>query len=150
MADSCLAKEYPMFNDIDNMNEEDISYATSDLRKVLNGEVLDRFPKEIKDRMVAVNADGDMLRIPTECEIFGKNVYGQEESKLTKRWWPMKVEENRIVFQGERGSVKWYWLMNRCKDYASRFAHVTGNGIASYAYVSYSHGIRPVFCLSNM
>lgn len=33
----CLAKEYPMFNDIDDMDEEDISYAASDLRKALNG-----------------------------------------------------------------------------------------------------------------
>ena len=82
----CLAKEYLMFNNIDDTDEVDISYANSDLRKALNGEILDRFPKEIKDRMVAVNAEGDMLRIPTECEIFGENVYGQEESKHAERW----------------------------------------------------------------
>lgn len=80
----CLENEYPMFNNIDDMDEVDISYATSDLRKALNGEILDRFPKEIKDRMVAANAEGDMLRIPTECEIFGENVYGQEESKFIR------------------------------------------------------------------
>lgn len=125
----CLAKEYAMFNDIDDMDEADISYATSDLRKALNGEILDRFPKEIKDRMVAVNAEGDMLRIPTECEIFGENVYGQEESKLTKRWKPMKKKRNRIAFQGKEGAWEWYWLMNRHKDYASNFAYVSYNGI---------------------
>lgn len=27
----CLAKEYPMFNNIDDMDEEDISYINSDL-----------------------------------------------------------------------------------------------------------------------
>ena len=144
----CLAKEYPMFNDIDDMDEEDISYATSDLRKALNGEILDRFPKEIKERMVAVNAEGDMLRIPTECEIFGENVYGQEESKLTKRWKPMKKKRNRIAFQGKEGAWEWYWLINRHKDYASLFAGVYTNGRAYYGSASYSLGVRPVFLLS--
>lgn len=144
----CLAKEYPMFNDIDDMGEEDISYATSDLRKVLNGEILDRFPKEIKDRMVAINAEGDMLRIPTECEIFGENVYGQEESKLTKRWKPMKKKRNRIAFQGKEGAWEWYWLMNRNKDYASLFARVDSCGYAHFDNASYSIGVRPVFLLS--
>lgn len=144
----CLAKEYPMFNDIDDMDEEDISYATSDLRKALNGEILDRFPKEIKDRMVAVNAEGDMLRIPTECEIFGENVYGQEESKLTKRWKPMKKKRNRIAFQGKEGAWEWYWLMNRHKDYASFFADVASDGNATYSNASPSLGVRPVFLLS--
>jgi hypothetical protein len=144
----CLAKEYPMFNDIDDMDEEDISYATSDLRKALNGEILDRFPKEIKDRMVAVNAEGDMLRIPTECEIFGENVYGQEESKLTKRWKPMKKKRNRIAFQGKEGAWEWYWLMNRHKNYASYFAYVSAGGIAGYGRASTSGGVRPVFLLS--
>lgn len=144
----CLAKEYPMFNDIDDMDEEDISYATSDLRKALNGEILDRFPKEIKDRMVAVNAEGDMLRIPTEYEIFGENVYGQEESKLTKRWKPMKKKRNRIAFQGKKGAWEWYWLMNRHKDYASNFAFVLSDGRADFADASPSLGVRPVFLLS--
>ena len=147
----CLAKEYPMFNDIDDMDEEDISYATSDLRKALNGEILDRFPKEIKDRMVAVNAEGDMLRIPTECEIFGENVYGQEESKLTKRWKPMKKKRNRIAFQGKEGAWEWYWLMNRHKDYvsASNFAYVNSCGNAYSNTASYSIGVRPVFLLKS-
>ena len=144
----CLAKEYPMFNDIDDMDEEDISYATSDLRKALNGEILDKFPKEIKDRMVAVNAEGDMLRIPTECEIFGENVYGQEESKLTKRWKPMKKKRNRIAFQEKEGAWEWYWLMNRHKDYASGFANVNDDGYADCDDASYSYGVRPVFLLS--
>lgn len=144
----CLAKEYPMFNDIDDMDEADISYATSDLRKALNGEILDRFPKEIKDHMVAVNAEGDMLRIPTECEIFGENVYGQEESKLTKRWKPMKKKRNRIAFQGKEGAWEWYWLMNRHKDYASHFAYVVYGGDASCNGASDSYGVRPVFLLS--
>ena len=32
----CLAKEYPMFNSLEGMDEEDITYMNSDLRKALN------------------------------------------------------------------------------------------------------------------
>lgn len=144
----CLAKKYQMFNNIDDMDKADISYATSNLRKALNGKILDRFPKEIKDRMVAVNADRDMLRIPTECEIFGENVYGQEERKLTKRWKSMKKKRNRIAFQGKDGNWGCYWLMNRHNGYASHFAIVNGGGDATYGIASYSYGVRPVFVLS--
>lgn len=145
----CLAKEYPTFEDLDSIDEDEISYMTSDLRKKLNGEILARFPKEIKDRMVTVNAEGDMLRIPTEREIFGENVYGQEENKLAKRWKPMKKKRNRIAFQGKEGDWEWYWLMNRHKDYASRFANVDHYGYADYYYASHSRGVRPVFLLER-
>lgn len=144
----CLAKEYPMFKDIDGIDEDDITYMNSDLRKVLNGEILARFPEEIRNRMVAVNAEGDMLRIPSEKEIFGENVYGQTEDKKVKRWKPMKKRRNRIAFQGKEGAWEWYWLMNRHQEYASNFADVSTGGGANYGNASNSRGVRPVFLLS--
>lgn len=141
----CLAKEYPMFKSLEGMDEEDITYMNSDLRKALNGEILARFPEEIRSRMVAVNSDGDMLRIPTEREIFGENVYGQEESKLTKHWKPMKKKRNRIAFQGKEGAWEWYWLMNRHKEYASRFAVGSDDGLAYSCSARSSLDVRPVF-----
>lgn len=142
----CLVKEYPMFNNIDDMDEVDISYATSDLRKALNGEILERFTKKNKDRMVAVNDEGDMLRIPTECEIFGENVYGQEESKFI-RWKTMRKKRNRIAFQGKEGVWEWYWLMNRNKNHDLGFVLVTDFGDADSDSASGFYGVRPVFCL---
>lgn len=144
----CLAKEYPMFNSLEGMDEEDITYMNSDLRKALNGEILARFPEEIRSRMVAVNSDGDMLRIPTEREIFGENVYGQKEAETVKRWKPMKKKRHRIAFQGKEGAWEWYWLMNRHKEYASYFAVVNNYGYAYCNLASYSYGVRPVFLLS--
>ena len=144
----CLAKEYPMFKDIDGIDEDDITYMNSDLRKVLNGEILARFPEEIRNRMVAVNAEGDMLRIPSEKEIFGENVYGQTEDKKVKRWKPMKKRRNRIAFQGKEGAWEWYWLMNRHQEYASAFASVYADGSAGSNGASLSLGVRPVFLLS--
>lgn len=143
----CLAKKYPMFKDIDGMDEEDITYMNSDLRKALNGEILDRFPEKIRSRMV-LDDRGDYLRIPTEKEIFGENAYGQEESKSVKRWKPMKKKRNRIAFQGKEGAWEWYWLENRHEEYASCFAGVGNNGHAYCHTASYSHGVRPVFLLS--
>lgn len=142
----CLAKEYPMFESMEDMTEDYFTYDNSDLRKALNGEILARFPEEIRSRMVALNGYGDLLRIPTEREIFGENVYGQPDGE--KRWKCVKKRRNRIAFQGKEGAWEWYWLMNRHKDSASDFAGVNSNGDAGYTSACYSLGVRPVFLLS--
>lgn len=143
----CLAKEYPMFNSLEDMTDDFFTYENSDLRKALNGEILARFPEEIRSRMVTLD-NGDMLRIPTEREIFGENIYGQEESDTVKRWKPMKKKRNRIAFQGKEGAWEWFWLMNRHKEYASRFAGVDSGGSADSNYASDPLGVRPAFLLS--
>lgn len=143
----CLAKEYPMFTSLEDMTEDYFTYENSDLRKALNSEIIARFPEKIRSRMVTLD-NGDMLRIPTEREIFGENVYGQEESDTVKRFKPMKKRRNRIAFQGKEGAWEWYWLMNRHKDSASYFALVNSNGIAGCNGASNPYGVRPVFLLS--
>ena len=79
----CLKDEQPMFKTPDRMGSMEISYFNSDLRHTLNGEILDTFPEEIKGRMVGMRVGQtncfDMLRIPTEREIFGENPYGKDE-----------------------------------------------------------------------
>lgn len=143
----CLAKEYPMFTSLEDMTEDYFTYENSDLRKALNSEIIARFPEKIRSRMVTLD-NGDMLRIPTEREIFGENVYGQEESDTVKRFKPMKKRRNRIAFQGKEGAWEWYWLMNRHKDSASHFAVVNYFGYADYGSASNPYGVRPVFLLS--
>ena len=64
----CLNKKYQMFKDNFDMDEDYFVYTNSDLRRALNGEILARFPEKIRSRMVAVNAEGDALRIPSEKE----------------------------------------------------------------------------------
>lgn len=144
----CLKEEQQMFKNTDDMEDEDFSYDNSDLRKVLNGASLASFPVEIRDRMKVVYGDSDLLRIPSEKEIFGENQYGQEEGKV-KQFKGMKNRRNRIAWQGSKtGAFEWYWLMNRHKEYASLFACVSLNGSANYCRASYSYGVRPVFLLS--
>lgn len=148
MTVDCLKDEQPMFKDIEDMEDEDFSYDNSDLRKVLNGAILDSFPAEIKDRMKVVHGDNDLIRIPSEKEIFGENEYGQDEGKV-KQFKGMKNRRNRIAWQGSKtGKFEWYWLMNRRKEHASSFAGVGGDGYAYSDYASYSIGVRPVFLLS--
>ena len=139
----CLNKEYKMFENPGNMGSMEINYFNSDLRHALNGEILDRFPEEIRSRMVGMRIGCtdtfDLLRIPTE-----------EECKEIKRFKCMKKRRNRIAFNKSKGeeALQWYWLQNRVEDTASYFALVNSVGNAFYNNASYSGGVRPVFLLS--
>lgn len=149
----CLKDEYPMFKNPDNMGSMEINYFNSDLRHALNGEILDRFPEEIKNRMVGMrigNTDTfGLLRIPTEKEIFGENPYGTSEPESVTQFKGMKNRRNRIAFQGSKTDTwEWYWLQNRVEDTASGFAVVSFVGRANYNDASNSFGVRPAFLLS--
>ena len=146
----CLKDEYPMFND--PVGSMEINYFNSDLRHALNGEILDRFPDEIRCRMVGMrigNTDTfDLLRIPTEKEIFGENSWGTDESDTVEQFKGMKNCRNRIAFQGSKtGIFEWYWLQNRVGDTFSNFACVNGYCLAYYICASYFVGVRPAFLL---
>ena len=137
----CLRQE-------EQMNSRDTNgggYEASDLRKKLNSDILDRFPAEIRDRMKPME-NGDLLRIPTEREIFGKNKYGDSDN--AEQWPCMKQVRNRIALLGYNGAWEWYWLQNRYRDSASLFCLVDGNGDANADSASNSRGVRPVFLLS--
>lgn len=137
----CLNQEY-------SMNEENSNrggYEATDLRVKLNGEILDRFPADIREKMVAF-ANGDYLRLPTEKEIFGCNDYGKAEPDDVQQWEPMKQRKNRIAFQGKgTDRWEWYWLQNAHKRYAADFANVNSNGYAACGTASNAAGVRPAF-----
>lgn len=147
----CLKTEQKMFENVNNA--EVVDYAHSDLRKKLNGEILESFPEEIRERMVGMRVGQtncfDMLCIPTEREIFGENPYGEDEPKSVRRFYGMEERRNRIAWQGSKtGEFEWYWLQNKVEDSASRFASVGDYGYAGYTSASTSLGVRPVFLLS--
>lgn len=151
MTVDCLKTEYKMFENVSRA--EVVDYEHSDLRQKLNGEILESFPEEIRERMVGMRVGQtncfDMLRIPTEREIFGENPYGVDEPKSVRRFYGMEERRNRIAWQGSKtGEFEWYWLQNRAEDTASGFALVGAYGSAYYYYASSSLGVRPVFLLS--
>lgn len=148
----CLKDKHLMFKTSSRMEDMEISYFNSDLRHTLNGEILDTFPEEIKSHMVGMRVGQtncfDMLRIPTEREIFGKNSYGKDEPVSVRRFYGMENRRERIAFQGsETGTWEWYWLQNKVEDSASDFAYVSSGGYASCDNASNSLGVRLVFLL---
>lgn len=141
----CLAKEYPMNETCTNEG----GYEASDLRKKLNGEILNLFPVELTDMMIPFD-NGDLLRLPTEKEILGENYHGEYESPCVKQWKPMKKRRNRMAFDGSKDeNLQWYWLANKVEDSVSRFASVDAGGNADYYNVTNSIGIRPTFKIKN-
>ena len=151
----CLKGKYQMFKNTGGMRSMDINYFNSDLRHALNGEILARFPDKIRIRMVGMRIDDesnvffDILRIPTEKEIFGENPYSKDESDTVVQFKGMKNRRNRIAFQGSKtGTWNWYWLQNRVEGTSFNFARVNGSGHACGDGVSYPIGVRPVFLLS--
>lgn len=136
----CLHQEYPM-NQTDDTAEG--GYEKSLLRKILNRNILYLFPDEIREKMIPFE-NGDLLKIPSEVEIFGKNEFAKEPEEGAKQWEPMKDRRNRIAWQGSRtGIFEWYWLRDVVR--ASSFAYVNYVGNATATYASNSAGIRPAF-----
>ena len=142
----CLPGEYQM----NSTRTNEGGYEESDLRKKLNGEILNLFPAELKAMMTPFD-NGDLLRLPTEKEIFGENYYyGEYESPYVKQWKPMKKRRNRMAFDGTKEeNLQWYWLMNKVRESAAYFAYVSGAGHAGIGYASYSRGVRPAFKIKN-
>ena len=142
----CLRDEYPFRRDGDNEG----GYEASDLRVTLNTTILQRFPEELVKQMVPFPS-GDLLRIPTEKEIFGVNEYCEDEGEDVTQWDAMKLRRNRIAFQGHNGAWEWYWLSSRLRSvYSAAYAaFVTIYGSASDAGASNSIGVRPLFKIKN-
>ena len=118
-----------------------------DLRKWLNEKHLQQFPDDLRARMIPTDT-GDLLRIPTEKEIFGNNRIADEvEDESVQQFAIMKEPRNRIAMFND-GTTDWYWLQNTVS--ASAFANVYDNGLATYYGASNSWvGVRPLFLLSS-
>lgn len=141
----CLPGEYSM----NSTRTNEGGYEESDLRKKLNSEILNLFPAELTDMMTPFD-NGDLLRLPTEKEIFGGNYYGEYESPYVKQWKPMKKRRNRMAFDGTKEeNLQWYWLINKVRESAASFSSVSGNGYAHASFASSSYGVRPAFKLKN-
>ena len=141
-----LRKEYRM----NKINSNRGGYKGCELRANLNGEILDRFPAEIREKMVAFE-NGYFLRLATEREIFGENIRGVEEDDSVDQWEPMKKRKNRIAFRGKgTDSWEWYWLQNKYEDSTACFTCVNDFGGADYFHAAYCDlGVRPAFKIKN-
>ncbi|MDD5851603.1 MAG: hypothetical protein PUC87_05575 [Galactobacillus timonensis] len=117
-------------------------YEASDLRKELNGAILGSFPDDIKEQLVPFD-NGDILTIPSEREMFGENIYADENEGDVMQWEPMADRRNRIALRD--GNVEWGWLRNVAGS--AGFADCGADGNADAWGASASSGVRPVFIL---
>ena len=136
----CLRTEYRL-----HKRGEYPGWEKCELREKLNGEILEQLPENLKARLVPFK-NGDLLRIPTEREIFGENPYGEPEPESVEQFEPMKDRRWRIAFQGYgSGAWEWYWLQNRSVYSATYACVVVDYGYAGYGGASSSGGVRPLF-----
>lgn len=140
----CLKEECRMNRDDTN----DGGYEESYLREQLRTEYLERFPASLRLNMVPFE-NGDLLRIPTEREVFGENRYGEEEPDTVEQFEAMKKRRNRMALDGSNGGTQAYWLQNKRVGSATGFCYVSGNGYASAYYASNSFGVRPLYRIRN-
>lgn len=140
----CLKEECRMNRDDTN----DGGYEESHLRDQLATKYLEKFPAALRLNMVPFE-NGDLLRIPTEREIFGRNIYGEEEPNTVEQFEPMKKRRNRMAFDGLNGETQAYWLQNKRVGSATYFCYVDSTGLADYYYASHSLGVRPLYRIRN-
>lgn len=133
-----LSKSYPM----NRRGGTRGGYDASDLRKALNGEILDSFPDDIKSHLVPFD-NGDLLTIPSEREMFGENIFAAEDEGDVMQWEPMADRRNRIALRN--GKSEWGWLRNVADS--TDFAYCSADGGASAWDASDSRGVRPAFIL---
>lgn len=133
------------------MNRDDTNdggYEESHLRDQLTTKYLEKFPAALRLNMVPFE-NGDLLRIPTEREIFGRNIYGEEEPNTVEQFKPMKKRRNRMAFDGLNGETQAYWLQNKRVRSAASFCHVGYTGYAGSRGASNSLGVRPLYRIRN-
>ena len=138
----CLATEYPI-------NKQDTNkggYEMSNLRGILNHEILDLFPAGARN-VLKPFTNGDFLRLPTEKEIFGENRYDENEHDSVKQFEPMKQRHNRIAAHGNSDDWRWYWLQNHIVSSDISFINVDSYGHVGINPATYVNGVRPCFKL---
>lgn len=140
----CLKEECRMNRDDTN----DGGYEESYLREQLRTKYLERFPASLRLNMVPFE-NGDLLRIPTEREVFGENRYGEEEPDTVEQFEAMKKRRNRMALDGSNGETQAYWLQNKRVGSATSFCCVTTGGYANGNGASLSLGVRPLYRIRN-
>ena len=118
-------------------------YSESNLRDILRVVIRDTFPDDIRALMLPVY-EKDLVRIPSEKELFGFNSISDNEDVSVTQFETMKNMKNRQAFI--RDNFDCYWLMNTVLD---SFLTCNSSGNPSYSYASNLCGIRPVFKLKN-
>ena len=119
-----------------------------DLIQWLNSDYMETLDADLKAMMIA--PDGQQLMdLPREIEVFGKNEYGVKEEG--SRWEYFKKLNNRICGTGDDAEYsEWWWLNTPYRASAAYFCYCNRIGYASYNDASYAYDyVRPRFILAQ-
>ena len=119
-----------------------------DLIQWLNSDYMETLDKDLRAMMVT--PDGQQLMdLPREIEVFGKNEYGVKEEG--SRWEYFKKLNNRICGTGDDAEYsEWWWLNTPHRASAAYFCSCDDGGGADYSGASIAGiYVRPRFILAQ-
>lgn len=135
----CLKDEYSM----NEKNTNEGGYEESDLRRILNTDIIGEFPDKIVKHIVP-DKNGDLLFLLSIEEVCGlNNKFEEAEGQLEI----YKTPKSRVKTLGIGGWPTWYWLRSSYGSNASLFCLVYVNGAADNVYASSARGLAPAFYL---
>lgn len=135
----CLKDEYPM----NEKSTNEGGYEESDLRRILNTDIIDKFPDKIVKR-ITPDKNGDLLFLLSIEEVCGlNNEFEEAEGQLEI----YKTPKSRVKALGKGGWPTWYWLRSPLLSNAAGFCNVYRDAAASCNVASDALGLAPAFYL---
>jgi hypothetical protein len=138
-------------------------YASSSLKTYIEGgfkdgliSVLGRDYMYMVGRYISTKSSYSELRssifIPTELEVYGMQIQGDEISAGTKYPSPVQLPIYRDSYKHRvkryNGSRQWWWSCTPFSGSSSYFCSVHGYGYASNSNASSAGGLAPAFCVA--
>lgn len=145
--DNCVA-DRPMNEDPNKAGD----FKDSDLCEWMNTELIKKFPKALRDKMLHNTYKEVKLWVPTYGEMFGHDdFYENFEADRDNQLPLMKDRKNRVCIS-PNDEYCWYWLQNKLRgvNSAAAFAFVYSSGVATFNGASASLGVRPAFAIKNL
>ena len=141
----CLAESYPMNETSTNAG----GWNASALRRVLNSEILDQLPDDLRACIKPRRIDGEesALWLFSEREIFGDNDWTENDPDCGVQLPYFKWPVNRVKGLGKDGSAYSWWERSPYASYTDAFCIVYSNGYAHNSGASYSSGVAFGFCV---
>ena len=141
----CLKETYAMNDENTNAG----GWKASQLRRVLNTEILDLLPDDLRACIKPRVIDGapDTLWLFSEREIFGDNEWTEEDADSGLQMPYFKRKGNRVKGLGKDGPAYWWWERSPYSGSSISFCYVSNGGTASGYSANNSYGVAFGFCV---
>lgn len=137
----CLSEGFPMNQTATNKS----GWKGCAMRKTM-AEIFALLPDDLQEIIVACKKDNtslDKLFPPSEVEVWGKNVFGEDDVS-NKQYEFYKNKHNRIKFCADNEEYSTYWgLRSPYSGTSNYFCVVSSNGGCNYYGANASGGVAP-------